>query len=145
MIIWFTGQSKAGKTTIARALQNWYRDIAKTPVIILDGDDMRESISQGAGFSREERTKHNLRVAKLANVLERQMTVIVSVIAPIETTRKALTQICHPLWIYIKRTLPQREGHFYEEPIDYFTVDHDVLSIDKSLNKIITYIESQHE
>lgn len=112
-VVWFTGESGAGKTTIAKALKKEF------DAIILDGNDMRESISLGAGFSKEDRKEHNLRVARLANVLSRQQNVFVTVIAPMEDVRKEITGICCPLWIYVKKDFPEREGHFYEEPKEY--------------------------
>ncbi|MFA5599313.1 MAG: adenylyl-sulfate kinase [Phenylobacterium sp.] len=135
MIIWLTGQSKAGKTTIARKLQE------TTDCVILDGDEMRDSISLGAGFSREDRKEHNLRVARLAKILESQKLVIVSVIAPMEEVRQEISEICNPTWIYIKRTIPAREGHFYEEPTGYFTLDHDKLGIEESANKLKEFLQ----
>ena len=133
-VIWLTGQSGAGKTTIAKELQKEFN------CVILDGDEMRSSISLGAGFSREDRTEHNLRVARLANVLAKQTLVIVSVIAPIAKVRKQISKICLPTWIYIKRTIPEREGHFYEEPENYSMVDHDKLSIKESVEAIKEFI-----
>ena len=73
-IIWLTGESGAGKTTLAKRLQeDW-------PCIILDGNEMRASISEGAGFSTDDRAEHNFRVARLARVLSKQMNVVVAVI-----------------------------------------------------------------
>ena len=136
-IIWLTGQSGAGKTTVARELQKEF------DCVILDGDEMRKSISLGAGFSREDRTEHNLRVARLAKVLAEQKMVIVSVIAPIAKVRKQIDDICSPDWIYIKRTMPEREGHFYEEPTEFLVqVDHDKLSIKQSVEAIKIIISS---
>ena len=133
-IIWLTGMSGSGKTTLAKRLQeDW-------PCIILDGDEMRSSISLGAGFSRADRTEHNFRVASLAKVLSKQANVVVSVIAPIAEVRKDIDKICSPKWVYVKRTLPKREGHFYEEPTDYPIVDTDKLSIEKSLALLKMYI-----
>jgi len=63
-VIWLTGHSGVGKTTIAKELGYLY----------LDGDEMRESIST-EGFSREDRRIHNIRVAKLAKELSKQRTV----------------------------------------------------------------------
>jgi energy-coupling factor transporter ATP-binding protein EcfA2 len=122
-IIWLTGHSGAGKTTLAKRLQeNW-------PCIILDGDEMRDSISFCAGFSRDERAEHNYRVARLAKVLSKQSNVVVAVIAPMRDVRAIIDGICFPQWVYVKRTLPEREGHFYEEPDnDYPVIDHDKLN-----------------
>lgn len=96
-VIWLTGNTKSGKTSLAYLLKE------RLNGIVLDGDEMRASISVGAGFSKQEREKHNLRVARLAKVLNAQnQNVIVSVIAPFRSTRKKITQICNPYWIYVK-------------------------------------------
>ncbi len=100
MIIWLTGASGAGKTTLAKALvkklRNW---------IILDGDEMRDSISIGAGFDEKERTEHNLRVARLAKVLEKQgSNILVSVIAPFPDLRERVDLICSPKWVCLEGT-----------------------------------------
>lgn len=130
-IVWLTGPSGAGKTTTAERFSffnlGW---------IILDGDEMRESISLDAGFSRKDRTDHNLKVARLASVLSRQTNVIVAVIAPIRRVRQQITSICHPTWIYVKRTLPPREGHFYEITTGYPVLDHDKLSVEESVEEL---------
>lgn len=128
-VIWLTGQSGSGKTSLARALQ------AEMDCVVLDGDEMRKSISVGAGFSRSDRLEHNLRVARLAKVLAEQKTVVVSVIAPMLEAREEIDKICSPVWVYVKRTMPEREGHFYEEP-DCFTVDHDKLSVKESCGEV---------
>ncbi len=134
-VVWFTGQSGAGKTTIVKELLEGYVSIS------LDGNDMRESISLGAGFSKKDRREHNLRIARLAEVLSRQdIIVFVSVIAPMEEVRKEITKICNPTWIYVKRTIPERKGHFYEEPKGIFTLDHDELSINESVVKVENYL-----
>lgn len=72
-IVWLTGLSGSGKTTLAGAIKTLFGE-----AVILDGDEMRESIS-AEGFSREDRHAHNLRVARLAQVLSKQSLVIVSV------------------------------------------------------------------
>ena len=136
MIIWLTGHSGAGKTSLSVPLSK------KLEGIILDGDEMRESISLGAGFSKEDRAEHNYRVARLANVLSKQRDIIVSVIAPSIYVRKNIDKICSPIWIYVKRKMPKRENHFYDEPEDYITVDSDKNSIQENLVKIEKYIQT---
>jgi hypothetical protein len=102
-IIWLTGQSGSGKTTLARAIKELLGS-----VVILDGDEMRESIS-AEGFSREDRHAHNLRVARLAQVLSRQSPVVVSVIAPFSRTRSEIDRLVSPIWVLCSRH-EQKEG-----------------------------------
>jgi len=110
-IIWLTGQSGAGKTTLAQALKT------ELNAVILDGDEMRESISLNAGFSEAERDEHNLRVARLALVLAKQSTVVVSVIAPFAKTREKITEMLQPIWVYLDRKLPSTKTKPYEAPL----------------------------
>ena len=114
MIVWLTGNSGAGKTTIADVFRLLHPEWIK-----LDGDDMRSSISLGAGFSKEEREAHNLRVARLANVLDEQgHNIIVSVIAPFESTREKIKKLIPDcVWVYVKRTLKSDPRKPYEEPL----------------------------
>lgn len=130
-IIWLTGHSGAGKTSVAKEI------LKITPCVILDGDDMRKSISLNAGFSREDRENHNLKVARLAKILSQHNLVVVSVIAPMKSTREKINKICSPFWVFIKRTLPKRDEHFYEKSLDYFTIDHDKFTARDSAEKIL--------
>jgi len=100
-IIWLTGNTGTGKSTIAEILKQ------NLDGVILDGDEMRESISKDAGFSKEEREEHNLRVARLAKTLSRQNIVIVSVIAPFASTREKIDTIAKPFWVYVKSDTPK--------------------------------------
>ena len=127
-VIWLTGNSGAGKTTLANNLCGRMRAIK------LDGNEMRSSISVGAGFCEVERLKHNLRVARLARELSRQMDVIVAVIAPTPRIRTAIESVVKPIWIYVERTLPEREGYFYIPPeTPDIIVNHDILSVKQSV------------
>lgn len=110
-VVWITGQSGAGKTTLAKKFAE------ATNGIMLDGDEMRASISE-EGFSHKEREKHNLRVAKLAKELSRQRHVVVSVIAPFEETRRKITSICDPFWVYLPRNCEATKDRPYEPPLD---------------------------
>ena len=112
-IIWLTGQSGSGKTTLAAAIKSVVGD-----AVILDGDDMRESIS-AEGFSSEDRHAHNLRVARLAQVLAKQSPVIVAVIAPLAKTRREIARLIGPSWVLCRRREQKDGPEFpYELPHD---------------------------
>ena len=136
MITWLTGNSGAGKTTLAR-----YYKQKNSKVIILDGDEMRSSISEGLSFSPSDRHMNNIRIAKLAQVLERQgFDIIISVIAPLASTRMMIDEIIRCTWVYLKRTLPIRENYIYEESKDYFTLNIDNLTVEKEYNLLIRHL-----
>jgi adenylylsulfate kinase-like enzyme len=119
-IIWLTGQSGSGKTTLAQVLKSLVGN-----AVILDGDEMRESIS-AEGFSREGRHAHNLRVARLAQVLSRQSVVIVAVIAPFAETRREISKLVAPLWVLcVRREQKAGSDYPYEVPR---TTDIEVLA-----------------
>lgn len=85
--IWLTGLSGAGKTTIAQALAETLRGDGR-PVEVLDGDELREHLSPGLGFAKEDRDAHVTRVGYLARLLARNgVLVLVPVIAPYDDTR----------------------------------------------------------
>ncbi len=132
-IIWLTGQSGSGKSTLANALQK------QIGGVVLDGDEMREAISQGLGFSKEDRHVHNLRVARLALTLSKKNLVIVSVIAPFESAREKIREIASPFWVYVKKKLPKKKDRPYERPkkVDV-TVNSDNQTTQKQIEIIMT-------
>ena len=118
MIIWLTGHSGSGKTTISREILKSGR------FIHLDGDELR-AVWPGLGLSIEDRREQNLRVARLAALMDSQgHDVVVSVIAPTQAIRDLVERICKPKWVYVKRDLPEREGHIYEVNESYQKLDN---------------------
>jgi adenylyl-sulfate kinase len=88
-VIWFTGLSGAGKTTLATALADELRAAGRR-VEVLDGDTMREHISSGLGFSREDRDQNVNRIAFIAHLLARNgVVVLVAAISPYRASRAA--------------------------------------------------------
>jgi adenylyl-sulfate kinase len=86
-VIWFTGLSGAGKTTITDALVPVLRGRGER-VEVLDGDVVRTNLSKGLGFSREDRDTNIARIAFVADLLARNgVTVIVAAISPYRNTR----------------------------------------------------------
>ena len=88
VVIWFTGLSGSGKTTIAHALEQKLAD-ADVPVELLDGDVVRENLSKGLGFSKEDRDTNIRRIAFVAHLLQRNgVFVITAAISPYRAVRE---------------------------------------------------------
>jgi adenylylsulfate kinase len=88
-VVWLTGLSGAGKSTIAEALAPELLAAGKR-VEVLDGDVVRTHLSRGLGFSREDRDLNIARIAFVAHLLARNgVAVIVSAISPYRSTREA--------------------------------------------------------
>jgi adenylylsulfate kinase len=86
-VIWFTGLSGSGKTTIAHVVEEKLLD-AGVPIEILDGDVVRENLSKGLGFSKEDRDTNIRRIAFVAHLLQRNGTfVITAAISPYRSVR----------------------------------------------------------
>jgi adenylylsulfate kinase len=86
-VIWFTGLSGSGKTTIAHVVEEKLLD-AGVPVEILDGDVVRENLSKGLGFSKEDRDTNIRRIAFVAHLLQRNgVFVITAAISPYKAIR----------------------------------------------------------
>ncbi len=88
-MVWLTGLSGAGKSTIADALAPELLAAGKR-VEVLDGDVVRTHLSRGLGFSREDRDLNIARIAFVAHLLARNgVVVVVSAISPYRSTREA--------------------------------------------------------
>ncbi|MEK9521943.1 adenylyl-sulfate kinase [Streptomyces sp. adm13(2018)] len=88
--IWLTGLPSAGKTTIAYELAGRLREEGHR-VEVLDGDEIREFLSAGLGFSREDRHTNVQRIGFVAELLASNgVKALVPVIAPYEDSREAV-------------------------------------------------------
>ncbi len=89
--VWFTGLPSAGKTTLGRALAERLEADGIERVELLDGDEVREFLSKGLGFSREDRDTNVLRIGWVAASLAKHgVLVLASVISPFAETRAAV-------------------------------------------------------
>jgi adenylylsulfate kinase len=85
--LWFTGLSGSGKTTITTQLVKELRR-RETKLEVLDGDIVRENLSKGLGFSKEDRDTNIRRIAFVANLLSRNgVPVITAAISPYREIR----------------------------------------------------------
>ncbi len=88
--VWFTGLSGSGKSTIAEMLYHEFQARGlKTE--ILDGDVVRQNLSKGLGFSKEDRDTNILRIGFVAELLTRNgVAAICCPISPYRQTRNAV-------------------------------------------------------
>ncbi|MEG4939221.1 adenylyl-sulfate kinase [Microcoleus sp. F4-D5] len=92
-ILWFTGLSGSGKTTITKALEPELK-ARGCKVEILDGDVVRTNLSKGLGFSREDRDTNIRRIGFVANLLSRNGVVaITAAISPYRAIRDEIRAI----------------------------------------------------
>jgi adenylylsulfate kinase len=90
--VWFTGLSGAGKTTISHALAEKLRSCG-CKLEILDGDIVRENLTKGLGFSKEDRDENIRRIGFVAHLLTRNgVIVLVSAISPYREIRDEVKQ-----------------------------------------------------
>ncbi len=86
-VIWFTGMSGAGKSTIAEQLEPILKARGRK-VEMLDGDVVRTHLSKGLGFSKEDRDENIRRIGFVAHLLQRNgVAVICSAISPYRSIR----------------------------------------------------------
>lgn len=87
-VLWFTGLSGAGKSTISAELARYFA-AAGCPVELLDGDEVRTHLSKGLGFSREDRDINVRRIGFVARLLARHGVIaITAAISPYRDVRE---------------------------------------------------------
>jgi adenylyl-sulfate kinase len=85
--IWFTGLPSSGKSTIARVVFQRLIDRGLA-VELLDGAEVRESLSRGLSFSKEDREEHIRRIGYVAKLLSRNGVIaICAAVSPYRATR----------------------------------------------------------
>jgi len=107
-VVWLTGLSGAGKSTIAAELAVQLRARGER-VEVLDGDVIRAHLSQELGFSRADRDTNIRRISFVAELLVRNgVAVIVAAISPYRATRdEARAALGHFLEVHVHCSLPE--------------------------------------
>lgn len=168
-VIWLTGWSGAGKTTIALALEKYLKNTGIKYVQRLDGDIVREELTRDLGFSKEDRDENIRRITFVAELLSKNgVATIVSFISPYREARDTARQKCNNfVEVYVRcdrDILIQRDvkglykqainGEIsdftgindpYEEPLNpEIIIDTSKDGIQESLDKVIRYLEQNN-
>jgi adenylyl-sulfate kinase len=166
--LWFTGLSGSGKSTITTHLVKELRKRG-SKLEVLDGDVVRENLSKGLGFSKEDRDTNIRRIAFVANLLSRNgVPVITAAISPYKAIRDEARQMMGDRFIeaYVKVSLEEAErrdvkglyakaraGEIkeftgvsdpYEPPEDpELLIDTESQSPEQSAQQILAYLEER--
>jgi len=167
-VLWFTGLSGSGKTTIATKLELKLRDMG-TLVERLDGDILRETICKDLGFTKEDRIINIGRTGFIAELLSRNgVQTLVSLISPYSDSREKLkNRIANFYEIYVHcpieyciardvkglytKALQNKTPNFtgvtdiYEVPRQPdLTIDTHQESVEESVNRVLEFLYSKH-
>jgi adenylyl-sulfate kinase len=165
LTLWLTGLSGAGKSTIAERVAAELR-LRGRRVEVLDGDVIRENLSKGLGFSKEDRDTNIRRIGFVAELLARNgVVVIVAAISPYRAVRDEVRgRIDHFVEVHVhcpieelvrrdvkglyRRALAGEIANFtgvsdpYEEPrTPEITVDTSVENVDDSVQRVLAVLE----
>jgi adenylylsulfate kinase len=167
-VIWFTGLSGSGKSTIAEEL---YKRMKKGRIKVehLDGDNIRD-IFPKTGFTKDDRDRHIKRLGYLASRLEDNgVYVIATFVSPYEETRQFVRGLCHRyVEVYVSTTFEEcekrdvkglyakaRKGEIknftglddpYEPPVNpEIVIDTRTVSVDEACKRILSYLNDKNE
>lgn len=112
MLLWFTGLSGSGKSTIANALEKALNSKGVS-TYTLDGDNIRSGLNKDLTFAPEDRTENIRRIAEVAKLfIDAGVVVLGAFVSPYRKDRGEIKTIVHPdnfIEIYINTSLEECE------------------------------------
>ena len=161
-VVWFTGLSGAGKSTIAHSVEERLFQLG-CQSYVFDGDNVRHGLCSDLGFSEEDRSENIRRIAEMCNLfVDAGVIALTAFISPLHRDREMVRNLmgkdflevyCHcPVEVCEQRDVKglykkARAGEIdnftgisapYEEPEDPdLVIDTDTLELDESVDKVI--------
>ena len=167
IVVFFTGLSGSGKSTVARGLVDRLHETDRT-VTLLDGDVARRMLSSGLGFSRDDRDTNIRRLGWVgAEVARHGGVAVLAPIAPFASTRAEVRRMVEAtgdlVLVWIATPLEEcerrdRKGLYararrgeipdftgisspYEEPDDAdLVLDTSTMSVDEAVGRLVTHL-----
>ena len=168
-ILWFTGLSGSGKSTVANAVENLLFGMDKH-TYLLDGDNVRQGLNKGLGFSEADRVENIRRVGEVANLFsDAGLIVVTAFISPFEKDREmvrsmamqgqfvevfidAPIEVCEqrdPKGLYKKARAGEIKDFTgidspYEVPVNpEIHVVNDGISIEEAASQVVSYLKDK--
>jgi adenylylsulfate kinase len=168
-LIWFTGLSASGKSTIANLVEKELFDRGIRSYV-LDGDNIRHGLNSNLGFSPEDRKENIRRIAEVSKLMvDAGIIVLTAFISPYREDRNAARDLFQDgdfIEVYIKCSLEECERRDpkelykkaragviqnytgisapYEEPeIPDLILDTEKLAVDDSVKRIIGFLNER--
>lgn len=168
VVLWFTGLSGSGKSTVATALEKRLHEKGKL-TYILDGDNIRHGLSANLGFSDEDRVENIRRIGEVSKLfVDTGVITIVTFISPFRAERGKVRELLGSDFIEVYIDCPievceerdpkgiykkARNGEIknftgidssYEAPLDpEITLQTYLKSIDDCVDEVISYLEKR--
>jgi adenylylsulfate kinase len=169
ILLWLTGLSGAGKSTIANALEVKLHQ-KKIRTYLLDGDNIRHGINKDLGFSLQDRKENIRRIGEIGKLfIDAGIVVLVAAISPFRKDRnfvrnllgndefieiyiKCPIEVCEqrdPKGLYKKAKSGQIKDFTginqpYEEPMNpEITIDTSIITVEKAVEMIETFLQSR--
>lgn len=154
-VLWFTGLPGAGKTTLAKYVEQVLRTRA-IRLERLDGDTVRESLTKDLGFSKSDRDTNIERVTFVAKLLSRNNVVVLAAfISPYHKTRHYVREqvtnyieifVDAPLDVCARRDVKGMYARAFAGEIENFTGVNDPYEIPENPDiHVYTHLESVEE
>ena len=168
-ILWFTGLSGSGKSTIAHELEYIFNK-ASIHTYVLDGDNVRHGLNKDLGFSKEDREENIRRISEVSRLfMDAGVLTIAAFISPYKKDRDLIRELLDEdefIEIYTKcsldvcverdvkglykKAMDGKINNFtgisdpYEEPINpELVIETDKLSVDESVEKAIAFLKNK--